>query len=83
MNDNDKKLVTIYVNTREHQVEKGKISYEAVIPLGFETVPTGDNIEFLVTYQKGQGQAQGKLFAGHSVEVVDEMIFDVTANYKS
>ena len=83
MNDKDKKLVTIYVNTREHQVEKGKITYEQVIPLGFDTVPTGQDIQFLVTYQKGHGHAEGKLLPGKDVEVVDGMIFDVAATYKS
>jgi len=83
MNDHDKKLVTIYVNTREHQLEKEKISYEQVIPLGFDTIPTGQDIQFLVTYQKGKGHAEGKLLPGKDVEVVDGMIFDVAATYKS
>ena len=83
MNEEHKKLVTIYVNTRERKLEKGKTSYEEVIPLGFDTVPTGADIQFLVTYQKGKGHAEGKLLPGKEVEIVDGMIFDVAATYKS
>jgi hypothetical protein len=83
MSDKPKKLVTIFVNTRQHQVEKDKISFDEIIPLGFDTVPTGNDVQFLVTYQKGKGHAEGKLLPGKDVEVVDGMIFDVAATYKS
>ena len=80
MND---KLVTIIVNTRKIPVEKGKITFDAVVKLAFDPVPTGNDIQFLITYHRGQGNAEGKQLPGQSVEVVENMVFDVSTTYKS
>jgi hypothetical protein len=71
-------LVTIYVNTVPYQVEKGKISFEEVVKLAYPTPPSGQNVGFTVLYQRGEGNSEGSLVAGQSVEVRDGMIFDVT-----
>jgi len=76
--DKDPKLVTIYVNTSPHAVGKGKISFEQLVKLAYPTPPPGANIGFTVLYQRGEGNHEGTLVAGQSVEVKDGMIFDVT-----
>ena len=73
-----RKLVTIYVNTTPHMVEKDEISFEAVVTLAYPTPPPGGNIGFTVLYQRGHGSKDGTLVAGQTVKVKDGMIFDVT-----
>jgi hypothetical protein len=52
--------------------------------LGFDPLPSGDNIVFTVTYRRGHGnKTAGTLVAGESVRVKDGMIFDVTVTDKS
>jgi hypothetical protein len=73
------KPVTIYVNTRPHEVSKGEISFEEVTKLAYPSTPPGANVGYTVTYQRGPGKKDGDLVAGESVKVKDGMIFDVTA----
>jgi hypothetical protein len=75
----DPKTVTIYVNTRPHEVAKEEISFEEVVKLAYPTTPPGANIGYTVTYQRGHGNKDGDLVAGQTVKVKDGMIFDVTA----
>lgn len=78
------KGVTIIVNTRKHSVPKNeKISFEAVVVLAYPTAPAGENVEFTVMYQRGEGNKDGTLVPGQSVKVKDGMIFDVTPTDKS
>lgn len=81
MNDerHDSKEVTIFVNTRPHEVPKGDVSFEAVVKLAYPSAPPGANIGYTVTYQRAQGNKDGVLVAGQSVKVKEGMIFDVTA----
>lgn len=75
----DPKTVTIYVNTRQHEVAKGDISFEAVVELAYPSVPSGANIGYTVNYQRAHGNNDGELVAGQSVKVKEGMIFDVFA----
>ena len=76
--------VTIVVNGRSHEVARDDISFEEVISLAFDPLPSGDNIVFTVTYRRGHGnKPAGTLVAGESVRVKDGMIFDVTVTDKS
>lgn len=77
------KIVTIIVNTREKTVEKGKISFDEVVALAFNNPPTGPNVAFTVLYRRGQGNDEGSLAPGQSVEVTEGMIFNVTATDRS
>jgi hypothetical protein len=78
------KDVTIIVNTRKHNVPKNEeISFEAVVALAYPTAPAGENVEFTVMYQRGEGNKDGTLVPGQSVKVKDGMIFDVTPTDKS
>ena len=72
------RLVTIYVNTRPHQVEKDEISYEEVVQLAYPTPPPGQNVGYTVLYQRAHGNKNGALGPGQSIKVKDEISFDVT-----
>lgn len=78
------RTVTILVNGREKEVARGRIGFEALIPLAFPTPPTGANVSFTVTYRKGpDANPEGTLTAGHSVRVKNGMVFNVRATDKS
>lgn len=65
---NGPKPVTIYVNTRPHEVAKDDISFEEVVAFAYPTPPPGTQIGYTVLYQRGQGNKGGTLVAGQSVK---------------
>lgn len=74
----DKKEVTINVNSNPHQVPKGDISYTAVVTLGFPDFPQHPQRIYSVKYRRGHGdKPDGILNPGTSTKVKDQMIFDV------
>jgi len=77
--------ITIIVNAQRKTVDDREISFEQVVSLAYDGhPPTGDNWEFTVTYRHGPAEnRQGSLLPGGSVEIKDEMIFNVTATDKS
>lgn len=78
------KDITIIVNGTQVPVQKGKLSFDEVVKLAFETPPYGENTLFSVTYRRGdKDKPEGILAPGESVNVKDGMIFDVTATDKS
>lgn len=79
------KTVTIIVNAREHEVEKGELSYAKVVALAYGgNPPSGPYIVITITYRRGHGQKpEGTLDEGGSVKVKEGMIFNVTATDKS
>ncbi len=75
---------TIIVNTREKTVQGKEVTYDQIVALAFETVPSGENIEITVLYRDGPGQnKEGTLAPNSSVRIRKDMIFDVTATDKS
>jgi Multiubiquitin len=79
-----KKLVTIVVNTIEHQVEKEEISFDELVKLAFgDNPPTGNDVQIKIAYHHKHGGGEGKVQPGGTVKVKDGMIFDVSATYKS
>ncbi|MBA2610141.1 MAG: multiubiquitin domain-containing protein [Actinobacteria bacterium] len=76
------KLITIYVNTIAHEVEKAEISFDDVLQLAFPSPPPGSD-GFTVLYQRGHGNKDGSLVEGETVKVKDGMIFDVTPTHLS
>ncbi|HZT17061.1 MAG TPA: multiubiquitin domain-containing protein [Gaiellaceae bacterium] len=75
---------TIVVNGQQKTVEAGELSFDQVVALAFDPVPTGPNVMFTITYRRGHGdKPEGTLTEGQSVKVKDGMIFDVTATDKS
>ena len=77
------KQVTIVINTREHTLEKDEISYEEIVTLAFNPVPTGPNVLITVTYHRAHGNKSGELLPDQTVKVKDGMVFDVTATDRS
>jgi hypothetical protein len=82
METTEKKEFKIIVNTREKAWNKAKISYEEVVVLAFSSVEEG--VTYTIDYSKGPKEnPEGSLTKGESVEVKDEMIFNVTKTNKS
>lgn len=79
------KTVTIIVNGREKEVPKNDdLTFDELVVLAFDPVPTGEFICFTITYRKGHGnKPEGTLAEGESVKAKDGMIFNVTATDKS
>lgn len=77
------KATVIYVNTRETLWSEKEISFEQVVTLAYDPVPSGPYIEISVSYRKGENGKQGTLQAGGSVRVHKDMQFDVVVTDKS
>jgi hypothetical protein len=76
------KVVTIFVNGTAEAWPHRKISYEQAVKLAFPHGPTGGDVRYSVSWTKPDGQ-EGSLRPGHSVGVVEGMIFDVRNTDKS
>ncbi len=81
--DRDRRHLTIYINTRPHEVERGRITFEQVVELAYPQAPYGNNTGYSVMYEFGRGGRDGTLIAGQSVKVKHCMRFDVTATDRS
>lgn len=79
----ERKPHEIVVNGRTKTVREDDLTFEAVIALAFNPVPTGPNTVFTVTYWHPDGKHEGTLTAGESVEIKNGMVFNVTATDKS
>jgi hypothetical protein len=76
--------LTIIVNGRERTVREKELTYEALVALAFDPVPSGPNVLITVTFRKGQSGQQGSVVqGGEPVKVHNRMIFNVTATDKS
>lgn len=69
------KVVTITVNTKQHDWTEKKISFEQVVELAFPGQPY-DPAGTLVEYSRGHGPDHA-LRPGKNVAVKDGMVFDV------
>ena len=80
----DKKTVTIYVEGTPHEWPKEEISYAEIVTLEVPDYPQHPEINYTVTYKKGQGnKPEGTLAPGASVKVKDGMIFSVSETGQS
>lgn len=78
------KTVTIIVNGKQKVVSKDFLSYADVIALAFDTPPSGDGVQFSVTYTKGhKDNLKGSMVEGQSVKAKEGMEFDVTTTNRS
>lgn len=83
-NHGTQKSVTIVVNGKQKVVAKDFISFDDVIALAFDTPPSGDGVQFSVTYTKGHNdEPKGSLVEGQSVKAKEGMEFDVTPTNRS
>jgi hypothetical protein len=75
---------TIIVNGRKKVVSTKELTFAEIVALAFETVPTGPNILFTITYRHGPlVNPEGTLMEGSTVKIKEGMIFNVTATDKS
>lgn len=74
---------TVIVNGRKKDVKKPHLSFSEVVALA-DNMPTGPNIIYTVTYNKGPRQnPAGTMVEGDKVKIQDGMIFNVTSTDKS
>lgn len=78
------RTITIIVNGRRKTVHTRELSFDQVVALAFDPVPTGDNWVFTVTFTNGlPPRPEGSLIKGQSVPIKNRMVFNVTATDKS
>jgi hypothetical protein len=75
--------IKIFVNTRPSIVHDITVSFEQVTVIAFPESQGNPKVFFSVAYRKAVGDKHGTLTAGHSVEVKEGTIFDVTKTDKS
>ena len=80
----EKKTVTIYVNTDAHEVQHGKLTFQQIVKLAYPDKAGDPNILFKVSYRLGRGHSELKTLAeGDDVEAQEGMIFNVTYENRS
>ena len=80
----EKKEFKIIVNARPKEAATDELSFNKIVALAFNPVPTGPNLLFTITYRHGPREnPQGNLLEGGTVKLKDGMIFNVTATDKS
>ncbi|GAA4348161.1 multiubiquitin domain-containing protein [Microbacterium rhizosphaerae] len=77
-----KKPVTVTINARPFQLEKGDITFEELVQLAFPD-GTGGEAQYRVSYRRGEGNKSGTLAAGQSVKVKEGMEFHVDVTNRS
>jgi|HubBroStandDraft_5_1064220.scaffolds.fasta_scaffold981999_1 hypothetical protein len=78
------KAYHITVNGRKKEVSTKTLTFDQVVALAFNPVPSGPNVQFSVTYRKGpKKNHEGTMTEGETVRIKDGMIFDVTETNKS
>ncbi|WP_346150300.1 multiubiquitin domain-containing protein [Streptomyces labedae] len=74
----------IIVNGQERVVHTDMLSFEGVVSLAFDPVPTGPYVLITVSYRHAdQKPAEGTLTVGTSVKIKNRTVFSVTATDKS
>ena len=82
--DHKEKEITIIVNGRERTVTGKEVTFDQLVALAFDSPPTGENIQFTITYRRGPGnKPEGSVVEGETVKVKKGMIFNVTSTDKS
>ena len=86
----NKDSVTIFVRGREVEVSikdltpDGEISFERVIGLAYNPLPTGTDIVYEVNYFNGAGRPpEGNLLEGELVKIQDGTVFNVSYTDRS
>ena len=80
----DKKIVTIYVETKLHEWPKDEITYAEVVALEYPDFAQHPDVTYTVTFTRGHGsKPEGPLAKGASVKVKDGMRFNVSDSGQS
>lgn len=78
------KEITIIVNGRKKVVTQKKLTFDEIVELALDPVPTGPNIMITITYRHGPpANTEGSLMEEGAVEIKERMIFDVIPTDKS
>lgn len=83
---NESKDIPIIVNGRQRTVAKNsELTVAQVVAMAFDTPPTGENVEFTITYRKGgnEHRPEGSMSGNDTVKVKEGTVFNVTATDKS
>lgn len=78
--------IIIVVNGRQRTVPKNsELTVAQVVALAFDNPPTGENIEFTITFRKGDNgnRPEGSMSGDDTVKVKEGTVFNVTATDKS
>ena len=82
--NNATKTITIIVNGREKTVEDKELTYDEILALAFDPVPTGEMICFTVNYRRGTGnKPEGELDEGETLKLKKGLILNVTYTDKA
>lgn len=74
----DDHRIEIFINTREFEEPKGKITYDRVVALAYPDFAQFPNATYSIVYERGsKDKADGTLSKGASVEIVKGMRFRV------
>lgn len=84
MEKHSQKEVTIFVNARPKEWPDKRISFEQVITLAFGSYSDDENIDYTVSFSKGDdSKKEGTLTKGEDVKVKNGMVFNATRTDKS
>lgn len=81
--ETEKKEYTVIVDGQKKVVHEDVLTFEEVIALAFDPVPSGPNVSFTVSYRDAADGKSGTLTKGESVKIKDGTIFNVTHTDKS
>jgi hypothetical protein len=71
--------VKIIVNGRQKTVDKRKLTFDDLVKLAYDPVPTGPDVGFVITFSHGpRHNPEGTLSEGSAVRIKNGMVFDVT-----
>ena len=80
----DKGRINVIVNGRKKVVSSGELTFDQVVKLAYDPIPSGPNILITVTFRNGAGRPpEGTLVKGESVKVKEGTVFNVRVTDKS
>lgn len=80
----DAGTITVIVNGRPREVDHLVLTFDEVVQLAFDPVPTGPNVLLTVSFRNAAGEKKGTLAEGESIEVKQHgTVFNVRATDKS
>ena len=84
MTTQDKETFEIFVNGRKKLVKSDELTYEEVLELAFDPLPSGPDVYIKVSFRNGAGRPpEGTLRPGQSAKIQDGTVFDATATNRS
>ena len=82
--DTRQRQYVIFINGKRKTSAMSRLTFVELIALAFENPPSGDGVQFTVQFTRGpEGHASGTLLEGLSVDLKNEMEFDVTPTNRS